>query len=220
MRTHLTRVYTRYTLLNNTRYNPWKEPMSVTMSVLALLDEGPAYGLQLKTLFEERTAGVWPLNVGQVYQTLARLERDDLVATVPGVGPDGQKTYEITDRGTARLTRWFGRPVKPKAPARDELVLKLVMAIGRQGVDPAGVIQVERKAAVELLQEYTVLKRDVPADGDLGWEFLLDSLIFQAEARVRWLDACEARLARRGTTAASRRAIAQMTRLESKEVPS
>ena len=52
--------------------------MSIRHSLLALLVEGDAYGNQLRTAFEERTGGTWPLNIGQVYQTLDRLVRDGL----------------------------------------------------------------------------------------------------------------------------------------------
>ncbi|MDH4147522.1 MAG: PadR family transcriptional regulator, partial [Acidimicrobiia bacterium] len=53
--------------------------MSIRHGLLALLSEGPKYGAQLRTEFEERTGATWPLNVGQVYTTLSRLERDGLV---------------------------------------------------------------------------------------------------------------------------------------------
>lgn len=168
--------------------------MSVGMSLLAILDEGPSYGLQLRNEFEARTGGVWALNVGQVYTTLGRLQRDGLVSVDAGDGSEGQKIYSITAQGKDRLTRWFSEPTDRSAPTREELVLKLVM-IARRSVDEAQpVIQAERRSAIQLLQEYTRLKREAPRAADLGWLFLLDSLIFQAEARVRWLDACEARL--------------------------
>ena len=168
--------------------------MSVGMSLLAILDERPGYGLQLKNRFEGRTGGVWPLNVGQVYTTLERLQRDGLVAVRSDEEAKTHKFYEITERGRAHLNQWFEEPAGRGAPSREELVLKLVMVARRSEVDGSRVIQTERRHAVELLQDYTRLKRDAPADADLGWLFLLDSLIFQAEARVRWLDACEARL--------------------------
>jgi DNA-binding PadR family transcriptional regulator len=169
------------------------------MSLLAILDGQATYGLKLKNEFEARTGWVWPLNVGQVYTTLARLERDGLVDALEA--DNGQRFYQITDAGRARLEEWFELPVGTDPPSRDELVLKLVMALGWAKSDTREVIQGERRAAVELLQEYTRLKRDTPTDADLGWLFLLDSLIFQTEARVRWLDACEARLQRAGTEA-------------------
>jgi DNA-binding PadR family transcriptional regulator len=175
--------------------------VSVGMSVLAILDEGPTYGLRIKNEFEARTGGVWPLNVGQVYTTLARLERDGLVEEHDEES-DPQKVYRITDQGRENLRAWFEEPATSGPPARDELVLKLVMAANHPGVSATEVIQAERRSAVSLLQDYTKLKREAPEDADIGWLFLLDSLIFQSEARVRWLDACEARLtrARRFTT--------------------
>lgn len=171
--------------------------MSIPMSLLTLLDEGPTYGLRLKQEFEHRTGGIWPLNVGQVYTTLDRLEREGLVRQLDDATTDRQRPHEITSAGRARLDEWFRRPAD-RSPDRDQLVLKLVMAARHSGVDIFAVIQAERRGAVEQLQEYTRLKRDPVGDVDLGWSFLVDSLIFKAEARVRWLDACEARLAKVG----------------------
>ena len=163
-------------------------------SLLAILDEGPSYGLRLRDEFEARTGGIWPLNVGQVYTTLSRLVRDDLVAQQDEPGPDGQKMYEITAEGRKRLKAWFSTPIDARVPERDELVLKLVMAATDGDVDVAAVAQAERRNAVELLQEYTRRKREVTEDTELGRLFLVESLIYATEARVRWLDACEARL--------------------------
>src|SRR5918996_5816688 len=101
--------------------------MSVGMTLLAILDEGSTYGLRLKNEFEARTAGVWPLNVGQVYTTLGRLQRDGLVTVSGGEQPETQKSYEITDAGRARLKEWFEQPSAAGTPSRDELVVKLVM---------------------------------------------------------------------------------------------
>jgi DNA-binding PadR family transcriptional regulator len=167
--------------------------MSLAMSLLAILDQGPTFGLSLRQQFERRTGEVWPLNVGQVYSTLSRLERDELVRAQETLGPEGQKTYEITDAGRHRLRHWFETRVERNQPVRQELVLKLVMAASTPEL-ATSVIQEERKGAVELLQQYTRLKREVPKKGDVGWSFLLDSLIFETEARVRWLDTCETHL--------------------------
>lgn len=174
--------------------------MSIAMSLLTLLDQGPSYGLRMKQEFERRTGGVWPLNVGQVYTTLDRLEREGLVRQAVEGGADRQRLHEITDAGRERLAGWFGGPAD-SSPGRDQIVLKLVMAAHDPDVDTSVVIQAERRGAVEQLQQYTRLKREEPGEGDLGWAFLVDSLIFNTEARVRWLDACEARLARHVVTA-------------------
>jgi DNA-binding PadR family transcriptional regulator len=169
--------------------------MSIAMSLLTLLDQGPSYGLRMKQEFERRTGGVWPLNVGQVYTTLDRLEREGLVRQVDEGSEERQRLHEITPAGRERLSEWFGRPAS-RSPGRDELVLKLVMAAHDSAVDTSTVIQAERRGAVEQLQQYTRLNREAPGVDDLGWSFLVDSLIFNTEARVRWLDTCEARLSK------------------------
>lgn len=168
--------------------------MSVGMSLLAILESSPSYGLNLKNEFEARTGGIWPLNVGQVYTTLGRFQRDGLVEAKSEAESESQKFYALTDRGRQVLDQWFQEARPHGAPSREELVLKVVMAARRSDTDAANVIQAERRNAVELLQQYTRLKRDRPEPSDMGWLFLLDSLIFQTEARVRWLDACESRL--------------------------
>jgi DNA-binding PadR family transcriptional regulator len=169
--------------------------VSIPMSLLSILDLGPSYGLRLKGEFEARTGGVWPLNVGQVYTTLGRLEREGLVRALDEAAGERQRVHEITAAGRELLRRWFETPLDER-PGRDPLVLKLVMASTHPDVDTSAVIQAERRGAVELLQRYTRLKRDPADDADLGWGFLVDSLIFKTEARIRWLDACEARLRR------------------------
>ncbi|HEX2049179.1 MAG TPA: PadR family transcriptional regulator [Actinomycetota bacterium] len=167
--------------------------MSVGMSLLAILEERATYGLDLRNEFEARTGGIFPLNVGQVYTTLARLQRDGLVE-VEAADASDSKVYTITELGRRELARWFDTPAAEAPPSREEVVLKLVMVARRDPAEASKVIQAERRGAVQLLQEYTRLKRSASSDGDLGWMFLLDSLIFVTEARVRWLDACEARL--------------------------
>ena len=178
--------------------------MSVKQALLALLGDGPRYGYQLRAEFEERTGGTWPLNIGQVYTTLNRLERDGLVETVDGEdGEHGsQVVYRATDAGCDEVARWFTTPVARTQPPRDELAIKLAIAVTVPGVDVGTVIQQQRSATIAALQDYTRLKRqglEQATEGDraeLAWSLVLDSLVFNAEAEVRWLDHCEARLRR------------------------
>ncbi|CAN5267631.1 helix-turn-helix transcriptional regulator [soil metagenome] len=172
--------------------------MSIRYGLLALLQREPMYGYQLRTEFESSTGGTWPLNVGQVYTTLARLERDGSVAVRAGDGAqdaDAPKTYAITARGQEELAGWFATPVSRSQPPRDELAIKLAMAIAAPGVDVRSVIQAQRTDTLRALQDYTRLKLRAQ-DSDLPWLLVLDSLIFGAEAEVRWLAHCEARLVR------------------------
>ena len=167
--------------------------VSVRHGLLALLAEGPSYGYQLRTRLEARTGGTWPLNIGQVYTTLSRLERDGLVEAAE---EDGQSTYRITEAGRAGVAEWFTSPVERSAPARDELAIKLALAVGSPMADVRQVVQVQRSATMRAMQELTRLKARADADADLAWTLVLDALVFQAEAEIRWLDHCEARVAR------------------------
>jgi len=101
--------------------------MSIRNGLLALLEGGPMYGYQLRTEFESRTGGAWPLNIGQVYTTLQRLERDRLVVpTTESADPsEGHRSYTLTDAGHAEVEGWFRTPVDRAAPPRDELAIKL-----------------------------------------------------------------------------------------------
>lgn len=172
--------------------------MSIRQGLLALLAEQPRYGYQLRAEFEARTGATWPLNVGQVYSTLSRLERDGLVTATDG-GDEGQIVYAITAEGRAAVQAWFASPVERTSPPRDELAIKLALAVTVPGVDVARVVQQQRTATLRALRDYTKVKAraaDEDSPGDLAWLLVVDALIFQAEAEVRWLDACEERLAR------------------------
>jgi DNA-binding PadR family transcriptional regulator len=168
--------------------------VSVRHSLLALLSSGPMHGYGLKTEFEAATGDVWPLNVGQVYTTLGRLERDGLVTTEADA--DGQKVYEITEAGRSELRRWFETPVPREVLPRQELAIKLVFAMRSGQSDVAEVVQRQRMATVRSLQDLTRLKSAAESAGDTAWLLILDGLLFQAEAETRWLDLCEARLAK------------------------
>jgi len=173
--------------------------MSIRQSLLALLAEGPAYGAALRVEFERRTGGTWPLNVGQVYTTLARLQRDGLVDERGRRDDDGTVVYELTDDGRAEIERWWLTPVRRGEPGRDELAIKLALAVTAPGVDVRSVGQTQRRESLRSLQEYTRLKVRMPAEptpADVAWLLVLESLIFAAEAEVRWLDHVEQQLAR------------------------
>ena len=169
--------------------------MSIRHALLALLSEGSKYGLQLRQEFEARTGEVWPLNVGQVYTTLQRLERDGLVES-EGAGDDGpQNVFTITADGSEELKGWLRTPPGVVPPPRDELVIKVLVARQVPGVDLAELLQVHRRHLVEAMQEYTRLKAGI-GDDEVELSLAVDSELFRLEAMVRWLDTAEARLKR------------------------
>ena len=205
--------------------------MSVRSGLLALLAEGDKYGAQLRSEFEARTGGTWPLNVGQVYTTLDRLGRDGLVESAGQPDADGRIAYRLTPAGHAELGTWWSTPVDRSNTPRDELTIKLALAVTAPDVDVQRVVQTQRTATLRHLHDLTRLKREsMPpppgaaqaraqadavtrlgplaeprptGDNGLAWLLVLANRIFAAEAEVRWLDHVETMLARRPARPAS-----------------
>jgi len=168
--------------------------VSVKHSLLAVLADGDRYGYQLRAEFEERTGATWPLNIGQVYTTLSRLERDGLVEPA-GQDAANHVFYRITDAGRDELFSWFARPVTRAERPRDELAVKLALAVTVAGVDVAAIVHAQRKHALAALQDFTRVKARLDPD-ELAASLVLESMIFQSEAEIRWLDHVEARVLR------------------------
>lgn len=175
--------------------------MAVREGLLALMSEGPRYGYQLKTEFEAATGGIWTINVGQVYTTLDRLSRDGLVDVDQH---EEQKRYSITLAGTEELGAWWQTVPVDEPPPRDELVLKVLMAIelgAKRGLD---VVTKHRTALTTLLQRRRreaekLIANAAGTNSNRSGEALAsilvaDALIVRAEADLRWLDLCESRL--------------------------
>ena len=182
--------------------------MSVRHALLALLSEGPKYGLQLREEFEAGTGDVWPLNVGQVYTTLQRLERDDLIEAdtrdtrdaredQAEADDDKQKRFRITPAGQTELAHWLRTPPDMSAPPRDELVMKILVAMRVPGTDVREVIQAHRRYLVELMQQWTRIKDD-EAENDLSLALVVDAELFRLDAVIRWLDSADGRIKRAG----------------------
>jgi DNA-binding PadR family transcriptional regulator len=137
---------------------------------------------------------VWRLNVGQVYTTLDRLVRDGLVAVEE---QDDQRSYRITDDGVAELGSWWDAVPGDEPPQRDELMLKVLLAVS-QGRDHAlAVIDRQRAAVMALLQSRRPRAGRAWAGGgerSLAQELVEEALVARAEADLRWLDRCEQRL--------------------------
>ena len=167
--------------------------MSVRHALLALLSEGPKYGLRLQQEFEERTGEVWPLNVGQVYITLQRLERDGLVESDCQDGAGPQKRFMITEAGGAELADWLRTPAGDVPPPRNELVIKVLVSMRLPGADVRDVVQAHRRHVIELMQRYWHLKAQAAQD-DVGLALVADAELFRLEGIVRWLDAADTRL--------------------------
>lgn len=173
--------------------------MSVKNGLLELLAEEPSSCAGLHQGFEARTGRVWDLNIGQVYTTLDRLQRDGLIAALNDSMP---ATYVLTARGEAALAAWLETPEVTEAPPRDSLMIKLLLAVGSSRIDASKIITRQRTALVSHLQRLNRQKEALDEALELPAVLLHDALILRAEAEIRWLDLCEARLRRRDARAA------------------
>ena len=171
--------------------------MIIRNSFLAILSNQPAHGYGLKSTFESSTAGAWPLNAGQVYTTLSRLQRDGLVQGAEEDAPE-RRSWRITEEGRQALVEWYDSPVDDRS-SRDELVIKVLVALASGEENMARVLQTQRGATMGRLQKYTRHKMEMApgADEGLPQALMLDALILRAESEIRWLDLCEQRLCRR-----------------------
>jgi DNA-binding PadR family transcriptional regulator len=167
--------------------------MSVRHALLALLREGPKYGLRLQQEFHANTGEVWPLNVGQVYTTLQRLERDGFLQA-EGHDDGPQKAYRITEKGKHELQTWLEAPPAAMPPPRDELVIKVLIARTIPDVDMKELLQLHRRQMIELMQQYTSMKVDAKED-EVELALIVDAELFKLEGVVRWIDSVDARLA-------------------------
>jgi DNA-binding PadR family transcriptional regulator len=154
--------------------------MSVRLSLLALLDQGPCYGYQLRTELDWRTGGTGPINVGQIYNTLDRLERDKLVRKT------GENNYyEITASGRAEVTRWFA-----SASPISELPSKLALASTLPGVNVAAILRTQRGA----MEQATGVPHPTNSS-ELAAAILSAAYDAAAQSEARLLDAVERLLA-------------------------
>lgn len=169
--------------------------LSVRHCLLAILNQGPCYGYQLRTEFDRRTGGGWSLNVGQIYKTLDRLERDGLAERAQ-IEADGQNYYQITDAGSLEVENWLGSAVPRSVGARDGVPVKLAMALTLPGVDAGRVIVVEREALQQRIEKLESNRdsTDATSSHQLAAQLVADSLLFEAESDLRWLRHAESRL--------------------------
>jgi DNA-binding PadR family transcriptional regulator len=166
--------------------------MSLKHNILAVLSIGDCHGYQIRQEIESRTGQTWPINIGQIYSTLDRLERDNLIVA-ERANPEGQIRYSITKAGKAEAMEWLKAPVSQTTQIRHELAIKLALAVTLPGVDTELILQSQRIATLQNLQTLTTAKMTASesAPSDLAWILILDSQLFALEAELRWLDHVE-----------------------------
>jgi DNA-binding PadR family transcriptional regulator len=162
--------------------------------LLGLLDAEPRYGYELKAVFEGFLGGTWTLNIGQVYTTLARLERDGLVeaSVVPQDSAPDRRVFALTGAGRAELDRWASEPERGPIRLRDEFFMKVAVRSLTDGPAALGLIHAQRAAHLDSLAELGRLQHDPGLHPSTA--LLLEGAMLRLEADLRWLEVAESRL--------------------------
>jgi DNA-binding PadR family transcriptional regulator len=160
--------------------------------VLALLAKEPSHGYQLRARLREALGPVGEaMNAGQIYVTLARLEKAGLVASEPAAGlPDrpDRKVYALTADGQQRVAGWLTEISWPK-PDLAEFHLKLIAAAAARLADPLTIVDAQRRELLRRLRGAQRAAMAEPARSDAG--LLLEGIVLRLQADLRWLEACE-----------------------------
>ena len=174
--------------------------MSIKFALLGILAEKDMHGYELKSRFDEKVGEFWSLNFGQIYSTLDRLEKEGLVChdrEIQERRPD-RKVFSITQEGRVELLTWLSTPVSKVRALRDEFFIKLVFLDKNS---PGPILElIERQKALYLKQmsQHTRRKLALKKEGadleTLTTELLLDAGLFHAEADIKWLTLCEAKI--------------------------
>jgi DNA-binding PadR family transcriptional regulator len=165
--------------------------MSISHTLLGLLERGPRHGYDLKREYDEHFGQNRPLHYGQVYATLSRLLKNKLIeenGVEHGGGPD-RKRYAVTAEGVTDVDKWLTTPEKPELYLQSTLFTKVVIALMSRR-DAETVLDSQRHAHLRAMRELTKRK----SDGDLADQLICDHALFHLEADLRWLELTAARL--------------------------
>lgn len=165
--------------------------MSTPLCLLGLLQRGPRHGYDLKREYDQRFPASKPLAFGQVYATLGRLLRDDLVTVVeqqPGDGPD-RTVYALTDRGREDLQSWVTAPEPPAPHVANILYAKVLLQL-LAGSDGTAFLDAQRRAHLQRMRELTEERRHADVPHALAADYALHHL----EADLKWLETAVRRL--------------------------
>lgn len=183
----------RYPRLDNTG-GCYLYSLSMKEIFLTLLAGEPSHGYELRRMLEHEFADLLPaMNAGQIYTTLARLERDGLVTGTAVAGDSrGKRLYQLTEAGRDALAVWVDSPV-PGLRLKDEFFMKFIVAVSARLADPRTLIGLQRREYLQSLRDLDALLGG-GAKGPVA-ELLVEGAILHTRANLQWLDMIEERLA-------------------------
>lgn len=162
--------------------------MSLKFGVLGLLAGQPLHGYDLKSRFEQLLGGAWEVNIGQIYTTLQRLERDGLVEGESTRGDRGRRSYRLTEGGAKTLNDWLEQPEAEPEQLREEIYLKLLLLGRRSDASVSDMLARQRRAYLQRLKDLAGLERRARQQGRDDLVLLIKGALLHAEADLKWLD--------------------------------
>lgn len=171
--------------------------MSLKFGVLGLLVEQPLHGYEIKQRFEDLLGGTWEVNVGQVYQTLQRLERDGLVEASGDRGDRGRQAYDITSAGRVAFDSWVGDPEQQPQVLREEVYVKLALLGAHVDGRLNAVLDAQRRVYLQRLRDLADHERAAKKAGRAELALLFKGAQLHTEADLKWLDLCADEIGRR-----------------------
>jgi DNA-binding PadR family transcriptional regulator len=164
--------------------------MSLKFGILGLLAEQPLHAYSIKARFEDLLGGSWEVNIGQVYTTLQRLERDGLVEPAEPRGDRGRLPYRLTEVGRKALEAWLAEPESEPQQLREEIYLKLQLATRIANGDLPALLARQRRVYLQRLKDLAVLEQKAKVQGRDDLVLLYKGAILHTEADLKWVDAC------------------------------
>jgi DNA-binding PadR family transcriptional regulator len=163
--------------------------VSLKYGILGLLGEEPLHGYEVKSRFEDMLGGTWEVNIGQIYSTFQRLERDGLVEAVGGRGDRGKLVYQLTDAGRASLSDWLVTPESEPQQLRDSIYVKLLLGSRLANGSMDRLLARQRSVYLQRLKDLAELEARARQEDRTDVVLMLRGAILHTEADLKWLDA-------------------------------
>jgi DNA-binding PadR family transcriptional regulator len=164
------------------------ERLSLKYGVLGLLKEEPLHGYEVRNRFEAMLGGTWEVNIGQVYTTLQRLERDGLVRPVGHRGDRGKQSYEISPEGQEALNEWLAQPDSGPQQLHEDIYVKLLLATRIANGDLQPMLARQKRTYLQRLRDLNRLEERARREGRIDLARLVRGALLHAEADLKWMD--------------------------------
>src|SRR5437588_5443982 len=169
-------------------YRVWNCCLSLKYGLMGLLAEEPLHGYEVKNRFEAMLGGTWEVNIGQIYTTLQRLERDGLVRPVGPRGDRGKLLYDRSPDGHKALDQWLAEPDSGPQQLHEDIYVKLLLATRIANGDLEQLLARQKRAYLQRLRDLNRLEERARRDGRIDLARLVRGALLHTEADLNWMD--------------------------------